>query len=215
MITKNILCYGDSNTFGRIPGKIGPGRYERSERWPGLLQDFLGEEYHVVEEGLGGRTTVINDAVEGRMSGLDYLKPCLLSHSPLDLVVFQLGTNDLKDRYAMTPIDIALGMERLVDVVNATACGRNGETPRVLIITPPPIIDVGHVKFKMMFSQGFSKSLELGGCFKHIAERYGNVDVMDISGQVRPSEKDGIHFEAGEHRAIAMILAGRIKGLIG
>lgn len=50
---KNILCFGDSNTFGTNPSG---GRWPRNQRWTGILQERLGNEFYVMEEGLGGRT---------------------------------------------------------------------------------------------------------------------------------------------------------------
>jgi lysophospholipase L1-like esterase len=64
----NILCYGDSNTFGYIPGSGGQ-RYGRDIRWTGRLQHLLGERYYVIEEGLGGRTTVWDDPIEEHKNG--------------------------------------------------------------------------------------------------------------------------------------------------
>ncbi len=64
---KNILCFGDSNTHGYMPG-IG-SRYPRNVRWTGKLQEILGGGYYVIEEGLTGRTTAFEDrdsAVEKR-----------------------------------------------------------------------------------------------------------------------------------------------------
>ena len=58
---KNILCYGDSNTFGSIPGG---GRYPYGVRWPGRLAGLLGADWHLIEEGMGGRTTVWEDPLE-------------------------------------------------------------------------------------------------------------------------------------------------------
>lgn len=54
----NILCFGDSNTFGTNPKG---GRHAWNTRWPGRLQVLLGPEYYVIEEGMGGRTTVWDD----------------------------------------------------------------------------------------------------------------------------------------------------------
>ena len=51
----NILCFGDSNTYGQKPDKT--GRYEANVRWTGVLQQLLGDGYYVIEEGLGSRTT--------------------------------------------------------------------------------------------------------------------------------------------------------------
>jgi lysophospholipase L1-like esterase len=70
---KTILCYGDSNTYGYIPRR--GMRYPRDVRWPGRLQNLLGEEYTIIEEGCSGRTTVYDDPLEGWKNGLDYLKP--------------------------------------------------------------------------------------------------------------------------------------------
>ena len=110
MNKRRILCFGDSNTHGTNP--VGP-RYGEDERWPMLLQAMLGEDYRVLEEGFGGRTIAFDDPVEGGYkSAMDYLPPCLMSHDPLDLVIVMLGTNDTKQRFAMSAPAIAqaLGM---------------------------------------------------------------------------------------------------------
>ena len=45
---KRILCIGDSNTWGYIPGS--GERYEKNVRWTGKLAQMLGENYEVIEE---------------------------------------------------------------------------------------------------------------------------------------------------------------------
>ena len=32
-------------------------RYSILEQWPGLLRGIMGKNYHIIEEGLNGRTT--------------------------------------------------------------------------------------------------------------------------------------------------------------
>ena len=101
MKERNILCYGDSNTWGFVPIIFDyetnyMARYSFDKRWTGILQKELGNNYRIIEEGLNGRTTNIDyPDVKGR-SGTSYLNPCLYSHAPLDLVIIQLGVNDLK-----------------------------------------------------------------------------------------------------------------------
>ena len=51
---KQIICYGDSNTFGYIPGS--GKRYPKDIRWTGVLSNLLGDEYKVIEEGCNNRT---------------------------------------------------------------------------------------------------------------------------------------------------------------
>ena len=47
----NILCYGDSNTWGCIPleGQEPARRFPPDARWPGVLRRELGEGNWIVE----------------------------------------------------------------------------------------------------------------------------------------------------------------------
>jgi len=79
-------------------------RFDREERWTGVLAQTLGAGWKIVEEGLPARTTVHDDPIEGRhKNGLSYLRPCLESHLPVDVVVLMLGPNDLKARFSSSP----------------------------------------------------------------------------------------------------------------
>ena len=57
----NILCFGDSNTYGYNPSN--KERFTRKERWTGVLQQALGQDYYVIEEGLNGRTILYDDPI--------------------------------------------------------------------------------------------------------------------------------------------------------
>ena len=135
---KTVLCYGDSNTFGHATVPRPDGRYGVDERWPGVLRKELGRDWLVIEEGLGGRTTVRDDPVEGaEKNGKTYLLPCLLSHRPIDIVVVMLGTNDLKARFNNSAWEIAQGIGVLVDMIRGSATGPNNRAPDVLVVCPP------------------------------------------------------------------------------
>ena len=65
---KQILCFGDSNTYGLIPGTT--GRYDWNVRWSGILGERMRPYgYRIVEEGLCGRTTVFEDLVKAHDIG--------------------------------------------------------------------------------------------------------------------------------------------------
>jgi lysophospholipase L1-like esterase len=99
------------------------------------MKEALGfRRYHVIEEGLGGRTTVREDPIDGHKNGKEYLIPCLATHSPLDLVIIMLGTNDLKYRFCATAQDIAAGAGIRVDIVNKSGTVKNPKTPKVLLL---------------------------------------------------------------------------------
>ena len=142
---RTVLLFGDSNTHGTMPmPDLGfSGRFGREERWAGRLAKLLSG-WEVIAEGHPGRTTVHDDPVEGaHRNGLTVLPALLESHKPLDLVVIMLGTNDLKERFSVNAGDIAHSLERLARVVKVSDCGPEGRGPDVLLVAPPPIIEVG------------------------------------------------------------------------
>ena len=102
-LLKNILCFGDSNTWGYAP--VTGERYPGHVRWTGVLQSCLGDDYFVIEEGLNGRTTVHNEPLRPHRNGASLLPVLLESHSPLDLVIVMLGTNDLKACFRQSALE--------------------------------------------------------------------------------------------------------------
>ena len=115
---KRILCIGDSNTWGYIPGS--GERYEKNVRWTGKLAQTLGENYEVIEEGMNGRTTAFTDKIEPGTAALDYLYPCLISQFPLDYIIVMLGTNDTKTRYGVNTVEIGYGLDEVLLKIEET-----------------------------------------------------------------------------------------------
>ena len=139
---KHIVCFGDSNTHGYCADPTncadGGNRFNEDERWTCLLQKALGGDYLVLEEGLGGRTTVFADPLHESMDAVSVAYPILMSHEPVDLLVIMLGTNDTKERFAANAAAIAAGMERLILKCQSTPCwGAQG--PNILVVCPPPL----------------------------------------------------------------------------
>jgi lysophospholipase L1-like esterase len=203
---KIVLCYGDSNTWGYNP--ITGKRFSRDERWTGVLRQKLGAEYHVIEEGLNGRTTVWDDPIEGYKNGKEYLIPCLQSHRPIDLVVIMLGTNDLKKRFSVSAYDIANAAGVLVDVVQRSDAGPEGHPPKVLLMAPPPVGKL--TEFAEMFEDAEVKSRKFSEYYRRVAEEYGCM-LLDTSEVIVSSDLDGIHFEAGEHQKLGEAVAALVK----
>ena len=208
---QTILCFGDSNTFGHDPAT--EGRFAHDVRWPGVLRAALGPAYMVIEEGLSGRTTVWDDPVEGHMSGLAYLTPCLRSHRPVDLLVILLGTNDCKMRWNVPPSDIAYSAGRLVDLALASGCGPDGGPLQVLLIAPPPIASVSGTRFESMFFGAEAKSAALGPLYAQVAAERGCA-FLDAGQVIVSSPLDGIHFEASEHHKLGEAVAGLTRALM-
>lgn len=92
----------------------------------------------MIEEGLCGRTTVFPDPLEPGLDAISYLRPCLLSHTPVSLLILMLGTNDTKERFGLSAEEITRGMERLARQAMSEDCWGPGG-PDLLIVAPPAI----------------------------------------------------------------------------
>jgi len=205
-----ILCFGDSNTWGHIP--VTAERYARDVRWPGVMASELGAGFHIIEEGLCGRTTVWDDPIEGDKSGLRYLPPCLGSHQPLDLVILMLGTNDLKARFSLTALDVAAGADRLVQIIQASASGRGGQAPAILLAAPPPLDP--HGDEEEMFRGGREKSLRFSSRYAAVAQTRG-CHFIDVARFIAVDPGDGIHYSAAAHHALGLAMSSAVRLISG
>jgi lysophospholipase L1-like esterase len=209
-MTRTVMLFGDSNTHGTQPAPhLGfCGRFDRDERWTGRLARAL-PDWEVIAEGHPGRTTVHDDPIEGaHRNGLAVLPALLESHRPLDLVVIMLGTNDLKERFSVNAGDIALSLERLVRVIRKSEAGPEGGSPGVLLVAPPPIVEVGCLAG--MFAGGAAKSRALAAEIAAAAKRSG-VPFLDAGRVVTVSPIDGIHYDAAANPALAEAIAAAIR----
>ena len=209
---KTILCYGDSNTYGLRSDLT--TRYPRDKRWTGILQDILGKDYYIIEEGLGGRTTVWDDPVEDYKNGKKYLLPCLDSHKPLDLIVLMLGTNDLKSRFSVSPFDIGVSIENLLRTIRCSDAGLDFQPPDVLLICPVPIHSVKNADLDQMIPDMERRSRALSHYYRIAAEKY-HAYYMDPGETVEVNDQDGIHYTEKGHRTMAALVADEIKKILG
>ena len=202
---KTILCYGDSNTYGFIP-ETGL-RYPKNVRWTGVLQDLLGRDFTIIEEGCNGRTTIFDDPIEGWKNGRDYLKPCLNSHKPVDLVIMMLGSNDLKDCFHASAQDIANGADVLVkDILDFTQ-NKQGFAPQIILVSPPEIgEDIQTSAFYGRFKKdAIDRSKQFPKQYKRVADANGCIFV-DAAMYIKPSPVDSLHLTAKGHKKLAEVL---------
>lgn len=206
---KTILCYGDSNTWGYIPGT--GQRYPRQVRWTGVLQNLLGDKFLVIEEGLNGRTTVMDDPTRMGKNGMPYLRPCLDSHAPIDLIVLMLGTNDTKHRFGLSPFDISEGLAMLVSIIQQSGAGLNNRAPAILLVSPV-VVDPAPEK-SALFEGAGQKSRELAGHIENVAQ-VSKCEFLDASLHAKVCPTDGIHLDEEGHLALGHAIAQKVQQLI-
>ncbi len=202
---KRILAFGDSNTWGYIPGTA--ERYDENTRWTKLLEKKLGENYEVVEEGLSGRTTVFDTGFDDLLNGKKALGYVLKSQMPLDAAVVMLGTNDLCDHHMSR---IELGIAEIVRIIqNADAIIRT-KTPvfphgaRILLVSPLPYGETTALPEDMI-----KESRLYPETMKRVAEANG-VEFLDPSPYIKPSDTDGIHFPPESHVKLSDLICEKI-----
>ena len=212
---KQILCYGDSNTWGADPADDSR-RFEWPVRWPGVLQRELGDDFHVVEEGLGGRTTVYDDPLSPRRSGLELIAPALECHAPLDLVVLMLATNDISYAH-ISAADAADGAAQLAHLVQRSEAGPegpDGPAPQILLVCPPPVGPFDNNWRPELWTGADVKSRALPREFARVASALG-VPWLDAGQVITTSPLDGWHLEASQHELLGVAVAARVRELLG
>jgi lysophospholipase L1-like esterase len=208
---KTVLCYGDSNTWGAIPGTL--KRHPKDVRWTGVAANALGAEYELIEDGINGRRTVWDDPHNPCRNGLDSLGYACYRSKPLDMVVIMLGTNDIHHTDAAGSV---LGLGRIVHhVINAntffpgTSPVFKGK-PKVLLISPVILFDGGTSERDAYFHQ---QSCLMAGLVEKMAAEYG-IEWMDAAKYAVASPLDGCHMDAESHGRLGLAIAEKIKTML-
>jgi lysophospholipase L1-like esterase len=205
-IMKQILAFGDSNTWGLVPGSRSLERYPWGVRWTSRLQE-MKSDIHVAEEGLCGRTTVFEDELRPGRKGVSTLDPLLESQYPVDAVILMLGTNDCKTYYKASSYVIGKGIERCLDAIEKYV-----PAEKILLISP---IHLGDDVWRPEKDPEFNResvavSKELRKVYEDIARRRGTA-FLAASDHVVPSSVDDEHMNEDGHRIFAEVVYSELS----
>lgn len=212
---KRILCYGDSNTWGYTP--LTGERYDSDTRWTQILARELGEGYTVIEDGLGGRTTVFEDPHVPCRNGREGLPYALLTARPLDLVIVMLGTNDLPHTNAF---GYSRGLSEIVHrILNAGVFYKDSsrifpEQPKVLLVSPIRLHpDIDRIMPESGYRGRYAESCRFGEFTRQVAESY-NLPWLDAAEYAAPSDADGVHMLPEGHMALGKAIAKKVAEML-
>jgi len=214
---KSILCYGDSNTWGFVPGSFGIWeRFDRNTRWTGRLQKLLDPtQFYVIEEGLNSRTTNLDYTYKPPgFRGTEFFLPILYTHAPLDLVIIMLGINDLKKEFNnRTSQQITQGIKELIEIVRSTNYGLDMKVaPPILIVSIPIPVDTDCKDVLDMFEGAKERAQNLAHDLKVLVDQYDkDVYFVDAAPHVQLSPIDGIHFDKEAHEKFALLMHETVK----
>lgn len=121
-----------------------------------------------------------------------------------------LGTNDLKQKFSVPPVEIGQSIALLLDTLARSAMGPAGSPPRVLLVAPVPVEEVGCLG--EMFTGAAGKSRSLAPLYAAMAARFG-ADFLDAGEVIAVSPVDGIHFDAAAHAALGHAIAAKLTAM--
>ncbi len=217
---RNVLFFGDSNTYGFDPESRAAGTGERfaaDVRWCGVAARELGSSWHVIEEGLNGRTTVHEDPyrLTTYLSGGMLLPTLLKSHLPLDAVVIMLGTNDLKPVYSLGLADIARGMAVIAEAIKEFPWPSSASCPQILLVSPPPLTHAATQGLLAEFdARSIALSEQLADAYRQVAE-LESCDFLDAGKVAQVGSFDGVHLDADGHHALGLAIAAKLREMAG
>lgn len=202
---KKILCFGDSNTFGFIPGS--GKRYSQNKRWSGILKTKLEDGYKVIEAGCNNRTGFIMNPEGKDKTGFLALGEYLTND--IDILILSIGINDVQLFYPFDENEIKKGLERLIEI----AKNINPDIKIVLVAPSCPDDNVLKGFFAFQFDEkSIEKSKKLAPIYKKTAEKH-NLTFVNLDEAVKVSPKDGLHYEEKEHSTIAEIMVKTVSEL--
>ncbi len=209
---KTILIYGDSLTWGSVPGEA--KRHERNIRWPNVMGNELGEGYEIITDGLRGRLTAYDENLsDSNRNASQTLPTALYAHAPLDLVILMLGTNDMQPHIAGTSIAAMQGMRRLVTIVQNHFAGPDIITPKVLIVAPPKLCKTDDEFYTGFFAGTIEQSFKLSEYYLQIAQEK-DCDFFDTNKVAQTSPIDGVHVDAENTMNIGKALAAVVQTIL-
>lgn len=194
---KTILVYGDSNTWGSKAGAV--LRYPRELRWTSILQEKLGvDEYKVVSNGLVGRHagSFATPLLDGQLT----YEVVYNANEPVDIVIIALGGNDLKNRYARLPSEVAKDV-MWYEAKTKELAKNNGKKPIFIYILQPRFGGMDNIEHMSV-----KKRKAVNKILKKKVKNYVDVKFVGLS-------DDKLHFSPRGHRQMAKAVYKKIRGL--
>lgn len=213
---RTILVYSDSLTWGIIPNTR--QRLPFNQRWPGVMELALhaqGSPCRVIEDCLNGRRTVFEDPYKPGRNGLQGLAQRIEIHSPLDLVILMLGTNDFQSMHPHNAWHAAQGIATLIQAIRTAPLEPGMPVPPILVVAPPAIRQPqGQIDASVAakFSGGVDKCQGLAEAYQAVCIQLGCA-FFDAGSVVTASKVDGVHLDVDQHLILGQALASMVATL--
>ena len=180
-----IVCFGDSNTYGYDPRGFFGNRYGAKDRWVDLLSKHTGHD--CINSGANGREIPRNP----------YALRLFAEHTPVDIFLVMLGTNDLLQ--GASAKEAAARMEAFLNPLLP-------HCKKILLICPPPMKRGAWVPTDELVAE----SIRLAEEYKSLAEKL-NIPFVDTREWNIELTFDGVHFTEEGHHTFAENLGKELR----
>ena len=177
-----ILCFGDSNTYGYDPRDFFGGRYDAEDRWVDILANKTGHDW--IQSGANGRQ-IPRDPY------------ALREQAPVDIFLVMLGTNDLLQ--GATAKEAAARMEAFLTILRP-------QCNELLLVAPPPMKRGAWVPADALVVE----SIRLGEEYGLLARKL-DIPFVDTRDWKIDLAFDGVHFTEAGHHAFAENLLKELR----
>ena len=150
----NIICFGDSNTYGYDPRSYLGGRYDADSRWADILVEETG--WTVCNMGQNGR--------EIPATAPDF-------PADTDLLIVMLGINDLLQ--GRSP-------EQAAERLNRFLSGISLDRSKILLIAPPPVKRGAWVPNQQLIDDSRTFAQLCQTLAEHLGIRFADAGKWDI-----------------------------------
>ncbi len=210
---QHILVYADSMSWGIIPTTR--KRLLFDQRWPGVMENTLcssGRTVRVIEDCLNGRRTVWDDPFKPGRNGLVGLAQRIEIHSPLELVILMLGTNDFQSMHEYNAWHSSQGILALVSAIRTAPIEPGMPVPQVLVVAPPAIrTPKGPIAPK--FEGGERKCVGLAAAYRKVCEEI-YCKFFDAGSIITSSDVDGVHLDLEQHLVLGKAMSQIVEPLL-
>ena len=210
---QHILVYSDSLSWGIIPTTR--RRLPFDKRWPGVMEIALcssGNKVRVIEDCLNGRRTAWDDPFKPGRNSLVGLAQRIEIHSPLELVVLMLGTNDFQSMHEHNAWHSSQGILALITAIRTAPIEPGMPVPQILVVAPPAIqTPKGPIAPK--FEGGERKCLGLAAAYRKVCEE-ADCHFFDAGSVITSSNVDGVHVDAEQHLTLGNELSQVVRPLL-
>ncbi|MBQ7457275.1 MAG: hypothetical protein IJS54_06705 [Desulfovibrio sp.] len=200
-----ILFYGDSNTWGYMPGGE---RYPAHSRFPVIAAKALANGV-AIEEGLNGRNCCFSHPLADPelLGGATFAEICQRA-LPLNALCLMLGTNDCMPPLYRSPSDIAHDQQRIIRQAKAFV-------PTILLLSPVPISQQWMQEFEEEMGALRAVRLQpLNTALEEVAKEEG-VAFFDTQTLVPEADAgDGLHLSAQAHTILGTTIGALLATII-